>query len=208
MRRRKSEKQKSTSLWADAQMKKDREKIERLKELVKKQEQNKMGYKASSKRTRKRIRRTSKRVRPKIQSKIREDTPETKPSIREKLDAFVVRQKGKEEARRIFKRFRALEKRELTREDLKLDDASRKLRKEYGKPELHTVKVVAVIVRVNGELRLKIQNGESPEVAPCEEFIRRITFEKEGIYASSLLREASVFTKVLVKYISRGLFRE
>jgi hypothetical protein len=141
----------------------------------------------------------------------------TKLSIKERLNAFVTQQKGREESRQIHEKFRALERQELTREELESDtgmkwsalgSASKKSQKESGKLELRIVKVVALIVRVNGEFRYKIQNGGNPEVAPCEEVIRRVTFEKEGSYAQSLLREAKVFSRAYIKYISRYLARE
>ncbi|PJE57418.1 MAG: hypothetical protein COU82_02095 [Candidatus Portnoybacteria bacterium CG10_big_fil_rev_8_21_14_0_10_38_18] len=67
------------------------------------------------------------------------------------------------------------------------------------------VRIVAVIVKVNGNSRLKIQKNDVPELAPCEELVCKITYEKDGVSVHSIFSEVRSFAEALAKCAGEDL---
>lgn len=95
-----------------------------------------------------------------------------------------------------------------TRAELRRIEAIRKGQARKRKPETCGVKIVAVIVRVDGDSRVKIKRDEMPELAPCEKLVSRITFEKDGIPVHSVFKEVRNFAETLAKCAGEKLLQE
>ncbi len=76
------------------------------------------------------------------------------------------------------------------------------------KEETCGIKIVALIVRVDGNSRVKIKRDEMPKLAPCEKLVSRITYEKDGIPIHSIFNEVRNFAEALAKCAGENLLHE
>lgn len=77
----------------------------------------------------------------------------------------------------------------------------KKLKPRPQKEESCGVKIVAIIVEVDGTSRTKVQKDTAPDLAPCERLIATITYEKKGLSLThSIFDEVRVFAEALRKY--------
>jgi hypothetical protein len=75
-----------------------------------------------------------------------------------------------------------------------------KEQKEKPEPESRCgVKIVVSVVKVNGKSRIKIGRDAPPELAPCEEILFKITYEKDHVPVNSVFDQARKFTTALAQ---------
>lgn len=76
-----------------------------------------------------------------------------------------------------------------------------KLTPEEEKKECN-IKVVAVVVKADGNLRLKVKREKMPELAPAEKLIFKLTYERDGVPLGSVLREIKRFADALMQSLN------
>ena len=55
------------------------------------------------------------------------------------------------------------------------------------------VKIIAYAVKTDGDPLIKMTKKDAPELAPCEEIVFKITLEKAGVPANSIVDEVRTF---------------
>jgi hypothetical protein len=121
--------------------------------------------------------------------------------------------KNKRRRRRTMKEILADRERKRAQVKKRKNIREKVLKKYRAKQEKESketcgVKIVALIVKVKGDSRVKIEKNEAPELAPCEELVCKITYEKNGIPVHSIFSEVRHFAEALIYCASKDLLHE
>ena len=81
--------------------------------------------------------------------------------------------------------------------------ANRILAKHASKKEEEkcNIKIVAVVVKADGNFRFKIKREKMPEVVPAEELVFKITYERNGVPLNSVIKEVRRLAEALIQSI-------
>ncbi len=82
------------------------------------------------------------------------------------------------------------------------DKFTHKKDKEKDKEEeKRNIKIVVVVVKADGNFRFKIKREKMPELAPAEELVFKITYERNGVPLNSVIKEVRGLAEALIESV-------